>query len=127
MLDLLIKNAEIIDGTGETSSVAAVGISGGKIVRVAKDIESEAEKMIQGSGLCLAPGFIDPHMHSDLTLFGNQRAESSIRQGVTTEINGNCGISAAPLRDQDVVEIEFLSGGLDIDIQWHSMGEYLEQ
>ena len=127
MLDILIKKAEIINGTGEASYMADVGISGGRIVRIAKDIESEAEKTIQGSGMCLAPGFIDPHMHSDLTLFGNQRAESSIRQGVTTEINGNCGMSAAPLMEQAVSEIEFLSGGLDIDIQWHSMGEYLER
>jgi N-acyl-D-amino-acid deacylase len=65
-------------------------------------------------------------MHSGLTLFGNKKAESSIRQGVTTEIVGNCGMSAAPLLGEAVREVGFLSGGLDIEIQWSSVGEYRE-
>jgi N-acyl-D-amino-acid deacylase len=126
MLNLLIKRIEIIDGTGEPSFVADVGVSDGRIVEIATNIEAEADRTIQGDGLFLAPGFIDPHMHSGLTLFGNQKAESSIRQGVTTEIIGNCGMSAAPVLGQAIGEIAFLKGGLDIDIQWGSMGEYLD-
>jgi N-acyl-D-amino-acid deacylase len=127
MLNLLIKNVEIIDGTGEASYAADVGVSGGRIVEIAKGIETEAERTIEGDGLYLAPGFIDPHMHSGLTLFGNKKAESSIRQGVTTEIVGNCGMSGAPLYGKAIDEVAFLKGGLDFDITWNSMGEYLEQ
>ena len=127
MLCLLIKNIEIIDGSGDASYVADVGVSGRRIVEIGKDIETEAARTIQGDGLILAPGFIDPHVHSGLTLFGNQKAESSIRQGVTTEVIGNCGMSAAPLLGQAIGEISFLKGGLDINVQWSSMGEYIDQ
>ena len=84
MLDLLITNANILNGTGEPSFVADIGIKGKKIKLITKDITQDSAHIVQGDGLYVAPGFIDPHMHSDLTLFGNQRAESSIHQGVTT-------------------------------------------
>ena len=127
MLDLLITNTNILTGTGEPSFVADIGIIEKKIKLIARDITQESAHTIRGDGLCVSPGFIDPHMHSDLTLFGNQRAESSIHQGVTTEIIGNCGMSAAPLSEENLGEIEFLTGGLKIDFRWRSMGDYLEQ
>jgi N-acyl-D-amino-acid deacylase len=126
MLDILIINANIISGTGEPSFVADIGIKDKKIRLIAKDISIESIHTIQADGLYLAPGFIDPHMHSDLTLFGNQRAESSVHQGVTTEIIGNCGMSAAPISGEEFGEIEYLTGGLNIGQRWSSMGDYLE-
>ncbi|MBW2589574.1 MAG: D-aminoacylase [Deltaproteobacteria bacterium] len=127
MLDILILNANVISGTGEPSFEADIGIKDKKITLISKDTAVESVQIIQADGLYLAPGFIDPHMHSDLTLFGNQRAESSIHQGVTTEIIGNCGMSAAPLSEESLGEIEFLTGGLKIDFRWRGMGDYLEQ
>jgi N-acyl-D-amino-acid deacylase len=127
MLDILIKNAQIIDGSGEQAFQADVGIKEQRIVEITKKIEQEAKQSIQADNLCLAPGFIDPHMHSDLTLFKNSRAESSIRQGVTTEVIGNCGFSAAPLSLKTSNEVKFLAGGLDIATNWGSMAEYIER
>jgi N-acyl-D-amino-acid deacylase len=65
-------------------------------------------------------------MHSDLTVFGNQRADSSIHQGVTTEIIGNCGMSAAPLNADSLGDLKALSMGIDIKYNWKSMADYLE-
>jgi len=126
MLDMLIKNAEIIDGTGKSGFKADVGIVDQRIVEIAVSIPQEANQTIVAEGLHLAPGFIDPHMHSDLTVFGNRRAESSIHQGVTTEIIGNCGLSAAPMSGASVGDLQALSMGIEIDITWKSMAEYLE-
>jgi N-acyl-D-amino-acid deacylase len=126
MLDILIKNAEIIDGTGKSGFKADVGIVDQRIVIIAVNISQEASQTIMAEGLCLAPGFIDPHMHSDLTVFGNQRAESSIHQGVTTQVIGNCGLSAAPMAGETVGDLQALSMGIDIGFKWESMAEYLE-
>jgi N-acyl-D-amino-acid deacylase len=127
MLDLLVKNAEIIDGTGVPAYKADVGISEGRIILIAADIEQEAGRIIQADDLHLAPGFIDPHMHSDITLLVNRKAESSIHQGVTTEVIGNCGFSPAPLYGDAIEGILALSSGLDIEFNWKSMGEYLDR
>lgn len=126
MLDILIKNAEIIDGTGKSGYKADVGIVDQRIVIIAVNISQEANQTIMAERLYLAPGFIDPHMHSDLTVFGNRRAESSIHQGVTTQVIGNCGSSAAPMAEETVGDLQALSMGIDIDFRWKSMAEYLE-
>lgn len=98
MLDILIQNGVVIEGTGKSAFSADVGITAGRIALVAQGIEQEARRTIDAQGLHLAPGFIDPHTHSDLTLLVNRRAESKIRQGVTTEVIGNCGDSPALLQ-----------------------------
>jgi N-acyl-D-amino-acid deacylase len=125
MLDLLITNAEVVDGTGAPSFKADVGIAGKRIVAVVKNIDQEAHQTIQAEGLTLSPGFIDPHMHSGLTLLFNGRAESSIHQGVTTEIIGNCGFSPAPVNERSKEEVVAFSLGFDVEINWESMGDYL--
>jgi N-acyl-D-amino-acid deacylase len=124
MLDILIKNAEIIDGTGKSGFKADVGIKDQRIVEIGLNIPQEAKHTIDAKGLHLAPGFIDPHMHSDITVFGNPRAESSIHQGITTEICGNCGSSAAPLSNVSKGFLSALSMGVDKDMSWKSMAEY---
>jgi len=97
MLDTLIKNGAVVDGTGKPAFKADVGIAAGRIAVVAETVEQEAKRIIEAQGLHLAPGFIDPHTHSDLTLLVNPQAESKIHQGVTTEVIGKCGGSPAPL------------------------------
>ncbi len=127
MLDILIKNSVVVDGTGKPAFKADVGIAAGRIAVMAEEVEQEANRTINAQGLHLAPGFIDPHTHSDLTLLVNPRAESKIRQGVTTEVIGNCGGSPAPLLGAAVEEARDEAKPLDLDVTWVSMAEYLER
>lgn len=96
MEDLLIRGGQVIDGTGAAARLADVAVTGGRIVEVAPNASRKAKREIDARGQIVAPGFIDIHTHSDFTLPVNPRAESKIRQGVTTEVVGNCGFSAAP-------------------------------
>ena len=127
MLDILIKNGLVVDGTGKPAFKADVGIADGRIAVVAKGVELEAVRTIQAQSLHLAPGFIDPHTHSELTLLADPRAESKIRQGVTTEVVGNCGFSPAPLLGAAVEETRAQAKILGLDVTWASMAEYLER
>jgi len=126
MLDILIKNGMVIDGTGRSAFKADVGIAEGHIAVMAKSIEQQVERTIEAQGLHIAPGFIDPHTHSDLTLLVEPRAESKIHQGVTTEVIGNCGSSPAPLLGAAVEEARAAAKSLGLDIKWTSMTEYVE-
>lgn len=92
--DLLITNARIIDGTGGPSVNGAVAVRDGRIAEVGR-LTGPAARTIDAHGLVLAPGFIDPHSHSDYSLLTDGNAESKIRQGVTTEVIGESG-SVAP-------------------------------
>jgi N-acyl-D-amino-acid deacylase len=96
MLDLLIKGGRIVDGTGNLWFRGDVGVSDGQIVAVGWNLPAHAERVIEANDLIVAPGFIDIHSHSDYSLLIDGRATSKIMQGVTTECNGNCGVSAAP-------------------------------
>src|SRR5215831_6505505 len=96
MNDLLIRGGLVIDGTGAPERVADVLVSDGRIVAVEPPSGRRAHRVIDARGQVVAPGFIDIHTHSDFTLPLNPRAEGKIRQGVTTEVVGNCGFSAAP-------------------------------
>ncbi|TKJ28658.1 MAG: hypothetical protein CEE40_11015 [Chloroflexi bacterium B3_Chlor] len=127
MLDVVIKDAVVVDGTGKPAFKADIGIAAGRIAVVARDVQQEAKRTIQAEGLYLAPGFIDPHSHSDSTLLVNPQAESKIRQGVTTEVIGNCGFSPAPLLDATAEEMWTAVGAPDLDVTWTSMTEYLER
>ncbi len=96
MDDLLIRGGRVVDGTGAPGREADVAVAGGRIVALDRGSTRRARREIDASGLVVAPGFIDIHAHSDFTLPLNPRAESKIRQGVTTEVVGNCGFSVAP-------------------------------
>jgi N-acyl-D-amino-acid deacylase len=96
MDDILIRGGQVIDGSGAPARHADVAISGGRISVIADRCTGKAHREIDATGLAVAPGFIDIHTHSDFTLPLNPRAESKIRQGVTTEVLGNCGFSVAP-------------------------------
>ncbi|PON14374.1 N-acyl-D-amino-acid deacylase [Candidatus Entotheonella serta] len=96
MDDLLIRGPQIIDGSGAPGFSGDVAIQDGRISAVTTEPGRQAKRVIDGSGLVVAPGFIDIHTHSDFTLPLNPKAEGKIRQGVTTEVVGNCGFSVAP-------------------------------
>ena len=95
--DLLIKNGTIIDGTGRLRHKADLGIDHGKIETIGRLDEAGAGRVIDGSGLVVAPGFIDMHSHSDVSLLDKPAGDSKAYQGVTTEVTGNCGPSPFPV------------------------------
>ena len=94
--DLLIRRGLLIDGTGAPGRAGDVAINDGRISAMGENLPGEATKVIDARSLAIAPGFIDIKTHSDFTLPINPRAESKVRQGVTTEIVGHCGFSVAP-------------------------------
>jgi N-acyl-D-aspartate/D-glutamate deacylase len=94
--DLIIRSGTVFDGTGRPGFPADVGVRGDRIEAVGNLAGAVAAREIDAAGRYVAPGFIDIHTHSDWAMFGNPRMESKIRQGVTTEVAGNCGTSLAP-------------------------------
>ncbi|NIR86193.1 amidohydrolase family protein, partial [Candidatus Bathyarchaeota archaeon] len=125
----MIRNGFVIDGAGNPWLKADVGISGGRIARVGRLNTVETEKVIDVRGLVVSPGFIDIHSHSDLALLINPRAESKIRQGVTTEVIGNCGDSAAPTNKENTsfLKDEWGLEAKEVAWNWSTFGEYLDQ
>ena len=100
--DIIIKNGKVIDGSGSKEFRADVGILNGKIAAIEDLSSASADRVIDASGLKVSPGFIDIHTHTDLGVLRNPKGESKIRQGVTTEISGNCGDSFAPVSKEAV-------------------------
>ncbi|MFC1525458.1 amidohydrolase family protein [Candidatus Latescibacterota bacterium] len=127
MLDMLIKGGTVVDGTGKPGMRADVGIADGRVVAVTQRLEQDAERTLAADGKCVAPGFIDPHTHSDVPLLVDPRAQSKIRQGVTTEVVGNCGSSPAPLHGQALEEVQRRCAPLALEVTWRSFAEYVER
>ena len=110
--DILIHGGMVIDGSGSPGKSADVAIADGRIARIGSALGGEAARVIDAAGLAVTPGFIDIKTHSDFTLPINPKAESKVRQGVTTEIIGHCGYSVAPvLPGKAPVLAAYLSGG----------------
>jgi N-acyl-D-amino-acid deacylase len=120
LFDLIIKNGRVVDGTGNAWFYGDVAISGDRIVEVGRLSTAQAKRVIDAAGLVVAPGFIDSHSHSDQPLLVDPRAESKIRQGVTTEVIGQCGGSAAP-RNSD----EPVTTAAGKELSWRTMADYL--
>ncbi len=95
-LDILIRNGLVFDGTGTGGTHVDIGIRNGRIASIGPNLPDTAHRVIDAAGLAVSPGFIDIKTHSDFTLPINPKAESKVRQGVTTEIIGHCGFSTAP-------------------------------
>ena len=127
MLDVKIEGATVIDGTGRPGARTDVGVRDEMIDAIGDLSRESAGTVLNASGRVLAPGFIDMHSHSDWRLWGNRRAESKIRQGVTTEVVGNCGFSPAPVATEFLDEMRafalYVPRGMDFS--WRSVGEYL--
>ena len=130
MFNLLIRGAQIVDGSGHSPFIADIGIQGDTIAALGDLKAADAAMVIEASGLMAAPGFMDMHSHSDWTLPGNRLAESKIRQGVTTEVIGMCGSSPAPLpSDPERRERWIAQAGANrpwLTWEWESFGQYLD-
>ncbi len=129
--DLLLYGGTVIDGTGGPPRRADVGVLGDRILAVddlsGLDTDSVAStRTLDVSGRVVAPGFIDPHGHSDGSLFLDGALISHLRQGFTTQLSGNCGDSLAPITDVGRELIELSLRPLDLVARWRSFGEYLD-
>ncbi len=135
-MELLIKNGEIIDGTGKTGYISDLLISDGVIKQIDKSIKlsttlDKLVKIIDASGLIVAPGFIDMHAHSDATFTCEITNEEKLQQGVTTQVNGNCGFGLFPMSNnselisevvEDLKSVEFYLN--EKDIKWGNFEEF---
>lgn len=99
MFDIIIKNGQIIDGSGETAFYGDLAIKDGKIARIAPSIDEQALEVIDASGLQVTPGLIDTHSHSDNSVYTGSNCYNYLEQGVTTQVAGQCGSSLAPFYD----------------------------
>jgi N-acyl-D-amino-acid deacylase len=126
MHDLLIRGARILDGSGASAVFGDVAVEGGVIRELGQLGRPAAHQVIEAYGAVLAPGFIDLHTHSDFTLPRFPRAPAMTRQGVTTQVLGNCGFSPFPVSpvtgDLLRAACGFLDAGLDWD--WSFMDGY---
>jgi N-acyl-D-amino-acid deacylase len=128
MWDLLIRQAQIVDGSAAPAFFADIAIHGDAIAAIGQMAAGEARLSIDATGLTVAPGFIDLHTHSDYTLLVNPLAESKIQQGVTTEVIGNCGTSPAPLGDEGYPIVRArMAQQYQVDVDWRTMAGYLER
>jgi len=95
--DVLIRGGLVINGSGRPGEIGDIVAHDGRIAAVGRSLPNGSAKVIDAEGLAVTPGFIDIKTHSDFTLPINPKAESKVRQGVTTEIIGHCGFSVAPV------------------------------
>lgn len=136
MLDLLIRNGTVIDGTGKAGTEANIGIENGRIAYLGPD-QPEAEQVIDAAGRYVTPGFVDVHTHYDAQVMWDPNLDPHPRHGFTSIVLGNCGFGLAPINSEtaaylvpmlskvEAIPLETLRAGVDID--WSSMAEMLDR
>ncbi len=130
MVDYLIQNGMVVDGTGSAAFHADVAICGDKIVKVAPNIDMCAKTRIDATGRLITPGFIDSHRHADLAVFGDAYGETELRQGITTVIGGPCGLSLAPCDNFHAHEqhhyIQPITGVVPDEVVFERFSDYMD-
>merc|ERR1712098_897097 len=136
-LDLKITNGTIIDGTGAPGYIGDIGIKDGKIIAIGQ-VEGDAAREIDATGLVISPGFVDIHTHYDAQVIWDRMLSISPWHGVTTAVIGNCGFGVAPTRPEHRTSImrtlekvegmsyDALSEGLGGDWPFESFAEYMD-
>src|SRR5512133_1054138 len=129
-MDLVITNATVIDGTGAPGVAGWVAVADDRIATVGRDVDEPpaAARTIDAGGHVVTPGFVDVHNHSDLSPFVLPTMPSTVRQGVTTVVVGNCGSSPFPLSswDEGLSLAYAASSGGPPRPTWTSWGDYLD-
>lgn len=135
-MDLVLRDALVVDGTGAPSYRADVALDGGRIAEIHPEgspgPRPTATRHVDADGLALAPGFIDMHAHSDLALLRDPDHSAKAAQGVTLEVLGQDGLSYAPADDRTLAEVRrsitgWNGDGSDIDFDWRTVGGYLDR
>jgi len=128
--DLVLAHGRIVDGCGNPWYRGDLGINAGRIAAIAPPGTLRGRRILDAADRYVTPGFIDVHTHSDLSILVNRRAESAVRQGATTHILGNCGMSPAPLNDHRLAEMRTYWGRIseqpEVTWAWRTFGEYLD-
>ena len=128
--DLLIRGGTLIDGTGAPGRPADVGVRGDRVVAVGDLSSVEVASVglvLDVAGRAVAPGFIDPHGHSDGSVLVDGALASHLHQGFTTQLSGNCGDSLAPITDAGRELVELSLRANDLEATWRSFGQYLDR
>ena len=124
--DILIKNGQLVDGTGQPANIGDIGINADTIAAIGNLKNAKGIKEIDATGLTVAPGFINMLSWANESLIEDGKSQSDIRQGVTLEVFGE-GWSMGPLTEQSKEAIQGISdGSIEYDITWETLGEYLE-
>ena len=128
MLDWVIRGGTVIDGSGGAPFRADIGIRSGKIAAVGSC--GEAAQTLDAAGRYVTPGFLDIHRHGDAAVFRPGFGRAELRQGLTTIVNGNCGLSLAPFGAAHRAELQrylgAITGDIDPAIPTESMAAYLD-
>ncbi|MFF9911978.1 amidohydrolase family protein [Streptomyces sp. NPDC013457] len=140
-MDLVIRDVDVIDGSGGDSYRADVAVENGRIAAIVKEAAAAgcqrptARRVLEAEGLVLSPGFIDMHAHSDLALLRDPEHTAKVAQGVTLEVLGQDGLSYAPVDDRTLAEVRRSIAGWNggapgdtaVDFDWRTVGEYLDR
>lgn len=125
--DLILRGSTIIDGSGADGFPGDLAVANGKIAAIGDLSQVQARETIDCTRQVVAPGFIDLHAHSDLTLLTNPRAESKVRMGVTSECNGQCGMGLFPVHAEDLAALRATCSFIEAltEVCWSTAHEYL--
>ena len=128
MADVIIRNGRVIDGTGNPWFRADVSIKGDRIQQIGQ-IRGDAPTVIDAQDMCVCPGFIDMHAHPDLTILYKEVQDYKLRQGITTEVSGNCGFTTAPLNPETEEMLKryvaFITPPSGVSWDWRTFEDYL--
>jgi N-acyl-D-amino-acid deacylase len=131
MLDVLIRNGRIVDGSGSPWVRGEIGIQGERIVSIRHRVRGDAVRTIDAADQVVSPGFIDMHTHSDLRVFAYPEEDSKLLQGITTALIGQDGLSVAPIDDANKVpmmqRVSGLLGTYLPEWTWNSLAEFLDR
>lgn len=130
MYDLLIRNAQIVDGTGGPAFEGDLALVDRRIVAVGTHLEGEAHTLLEAEGLVVAPGFIDAHTHDDLAVTRQGVVEAKVQQGITSLVLGNCGFGVAPMEAQSMRTMQRYAAAVlgedELPWSWPTLGAWLE-
>jgi N-acyl-D-amino-acid deacylase len=129
MADIIIRNGRVVDGMGNPWSRADLSIAGDRIEHIGH-VEGSAPTVIDAQDMCVCPGFIDIHAHPDLTILYKEVQDYKLRQGITSEVSGNCGFTAAPLNPEtaDMLKryVGFITPPSGVSWEWRTFADYLD-